>query len=523
MKKMKKIVALIMATVMMMGMCTIAHAEEKAVIGSISISNPAADTKYEIYKMFDLETYSATDGVYVYKVTDAWRAFVTSDVIGSKYFDLYDVNNTVETTDDIYVKIAEKAPGVAYTSAELEVAAEDIAQAALAYAEANAIAPIRTLPLENPDNTTSYTTSGLELGYYLVDSSLGALCDLTTIAPNASIKEKNTIPTVEKEVLVDANHNGAEDEGENWSDRNDANIGDTIQYKTIVHAKKGAHDYIVHDRMGVGLTLNKDSIKVTVGNNDLVKDTDYTVAFDVVNAADHNVICDFEITFAQAWLDTITKDTDILITYSALLNENALIYEEANKNATQLDYGDNLSTEFDVTNTYTYMFDIVKTDESNKLIVGAQFKLYEDADCTQEIALIDIGNSNYHVATGNQIAAADFVKATITVNAKEMVVIKGLANGTYYLKEMVAPNGYNKLDTPVQVVIAGSNLKGSVTNTSYNPEATGNHAIQVINKAGTLLPETGGIGTTLFYVFGAILMCGAAIILVVRKRMSNEM
>ena len=103
-----------------------------------------------------------------------------------------------------------------------------------------------------------------------------------------------------------------------------------------------------------------------------------------------------------------------------------------------------------------------------------------------------------------------------------MVVIKGLANGTYYLKETAAPNGYNKVDTPIEVVIDGSNLKGTVTNASYDPAATGNHAIQVVNKAGTLLPETGGIGTTLFYVCGAILMFGAAIVLVVRKRMSNE-
>ncbi len=516
MNKTKKIVALLLATVMMCGMTVTVFADESRVVtGSISISNPATDATYQIYQMFTLESYDATAGAYVYKVTDKWRDFVESDPVGSTHFELYDSDFEADndTSDDYYVRAKEGAT----------TAAADIAEAAIAYAEADdSITPIATLPITNSDDTKSYTVSGLDLGYYAVDSSAGALCNLTTVAPNSSLTEKNATPTIDKQVLVDTNHDGNVDDGEEWAEKNDANIGDIIQYKTTVHAKKGAHDYVVHDRMGVGLTLNEDSIKVMVGEQELRKDTDYTVSFEVEDENDPNVKCDFEIKFAQDWLDDkITTDTDIVITYSAILNEQALIYSEANKNATRLEYGEELFTEFDITDTFTFMFDVIKTDESNKLIVGAQFKLYFDLACEKEVILLDNGNATYHVATEKQSTAENFVAATISIDAKSKVVIKGLANGTYYLKETKAPTGYNLLTTPVPVIINNANLKGEIeTDLTYNPELDTNNAIHVQNKSGSLLPETGGIGTTIFYTIGGILVVAAVVVLVTRKRMS---
>ena len=516
MKRMKRLASLMLAMILAVMMILPVSAEEsatKVTTGSISISNPVEDITYEIYKMFNLISYDAEAKAYVYEVTDDWRNFVTTNEVGKRYFALYDGK---------YVKIAVNSETKKeYTKAELEAAAADIAQEALKYAEGN-IDPIATLPKDGEGGEKSYTVSGLDLGYYLVDSSLGALCSLTTVAPNSPVKEKNTIPTIDKDVLVDADHDGIADEGEKWAKSNDANIGDVIQYKTTIHAKVGAHDYVVHDRMGVGLTLDQNSIKIMVDDVELDKETDYTVVFDQQSHDGSNVVCDFEITFKQGWLDTIEKDTDIILTYSAVLNENALIYEEANKNATGLDYGDNLSTEYVVTDTFTFMFDVVKTDESNKAITGAEFKLYADEACEKEIVLVDAGNSTYHVATKTQKDAEGLNAATVKINTKNQVVIKGLANGTYYLKETVAPTGYNKLEEPVEVTIDGSNLKGNVLNGVYDPDASGNNAIQVINKSGTLLPETGGMGTTLFYAAGGVLVLAAVVVFVTKKRMSVE-
>lgn len=517
MKRMERLASLVLAMILAVMMVMPVSAEESAVkvtTGSISISNPVPDITYKIYKMFELKSYNAEAGAYVYEVTDDWEKFVTDNEVGKVYFALYDGK---------YVKIAvNPITESEYTKQELEAVAADIAQEALKYAEEENIAPITTLPKDGEGGNKSYTVSELDLGYYLVDSSLGALCSLTTVAPNSPVKEKNTIPTIDKDVLVDADHNGIADKGEEWAKSNDANIGDVIQYKTTIHAKVGAHDYVVHDRMGVGLTLDQNSIKIMVGDVELVKDTNYTVEFEQQSHDDSNVVCDFEIKFDQEWLNSIKKDTDIILTYSAVLNEKALIYQEANKNATGLDYGDNLSTEYVVTDTFTFMFDVVKTDESNKAITGAEFKLYADEECEKEIVLVDAGNSTYHVATKTQKEATGFHAATIKINTKNQVVIKGLANGTYYLKETVAPTGYNKLEDPVQVTIDGSNLKGNVLNGAYDPDASGNNAIQVINKSGTLLPETGGMGTTIFYAAGGVLVLAAVVVFVTKKRMSVE-
>ena len=299
MKRMKRLASLMLAMILAVMMILPVSAEEsatKVTTGSISISNPVEDITYEIYKMFNLISYDAEAKAYVYEVTDDWRNFVTTNEVGKRYFALYDGK---------YVKIAVNSETKKeYTKAELEAAAADIAQEALKYAEGN-IDPIATLPKDGEGGEKSYTVSGLDLGYYLVDSSLGALCSLTTVAPNSPVKEKNTIPTIDKDVLVDADHDGIADEGEKWAKSNDANIGDVIQYKTTIHAKVGAHDYVVHDRMGVGLTLDQNSIKIMVDDVELDKETDYTVVFDQQSHDGSNVVCGFEITFKQGWLDTI--------------------------------------------------------------------------------------------------------------------------------------------------------------------------------------------------------------------------
>ena len=489
MKHAKKFASLLLALVMVFALATTAFAADTN--GSITITNPVGGQTYNAYLMFELESYNTETGAYSYKITEDWREFVTTGA-GKDYF-------TVDSQDYVTLKT-----GV--TVENDSVAAANIAKAAVAYAAAKNLTPAATLPKDG-----SYTATGLTLGYYVVDSSLGALCGLTTTKPSATINEKNEVPTIDKVVK--------EDDGGAWGDSNTAQIGDTVEFKTTIHAKKGAQNYKLHDQMEAGLTLNKDSkdsIVVKVGETQLTKDTDYTVAFDVAckdkNGAD--ATCDFEITFSNDYLATITADTDIVVTYTAVLNGDAEIADATNDNDTVLDYGDNSHTEWDKTTTKTFMFDIIKTDSSLKVLNGAKFELYDAQTEGTKIALVKESDGVYRVATAAEKSAEGFTSAVIEAGK---ATVKGLDANTYWLEETEAPAGYNKLAGRVEVKIENSNLTTTMTGDTW---AEGNGGVQITNKTGTELPSTGGVGTTTFYVLGSVLVLAAVVLLVTKKRMS---
>ena len=487
MKKMKKLASLLLALVMILSMTATAFAANTN--GSITITNPAEGQIYNVYLMFELESYNSTTGAYSYKITEDWREFVT-DGAGKDYF-------SINTQDYVTLK-----DGVTVEDDSDTAAA--IAKAAVAYATSKNLSPAATLP-END----SYTANGLTLGYYVLDSSLGALCDLTTTKPSAIIQEKNEVPTPDKTVK--------EDSTGIYGDSNTAQIGDTVEFKTVIHAKKGAQNYKLHDQMEAGLTLNKDSIVVTAGDTDLAKGTDYTVAYEVTckDSQGNNAVCDFEITFSNDYLATITADTDIVVTYTAVLNENAEIADATNDNDTVLDYGDNSHSEWDKTTTKTFMFDIIKTDSSLKLLQGAKFELYDAQNGGNKINLVKNNDGTYRVATTQESADEGFTSAVIEAGK---ATVKGLdADTTYWLEEIEAPAGYNKLAGRVEVKMENSNLTTTMTGDIWKDD---NGGVQITNQTGVELPSTGGIGTTIFYVLGAILVLAAGVILVTRKRMS---
>ena len=486
MKHARKLASLLLALVMVFALATTAFAAEKN--GSITISHPVEGQTYNAYLMFELESYNAETKAYSYKITNDWKEFVTKGA-GKDYFSIHDQD---------YVTLKE---GVTVENDSEKAAA--IAKAAVAYAADKKLTPAATLPQGD-----SYTASNLTLGYYVVDSSLGALCGLTTTNPTATISEKNEVPAPEKTVKEDSGYGKS----------NTAQIGDTVEFKIVIPAKKGAQNYKLHDQMGAGLTLKQNSITVKAGDKKLAEGTDYTVAFDVPckDKNGNNATCDFEITFTDAYLSTITVNTDIVVTYAAVLNENAEIADATNNNDTVLDYGDGNHSEWNETTTKTFKFDIIKTNSNKEVLDGAKFELYDAQTGGNKIALVKKSNGVYRVATATEKSAEGFTSAVIEAGK---VTVEGLDAKTYWLQETEAPAGYNKLAGRVKVEIKGANL---TTTMEGNTWAEGNGGVQITNETGTELPSTGGMGTTVFYVLGSALVLGAVVLLVTKKRMSTK-
>ena len=490
MKHVKKLASILLALVMALALTATAFAEGET--GSITINDAVVGQTYTIYQILDLESYNTSANAYAYKATTAWNTFINRDDIKGTY---------VEVDAQGYVTWKGDADAAAF------------AKLAQKYAKDNSITNQGSVTATS--TTVSFT--GLDLGYYLVDTTLGTLCSLNTTNPDVVMEEKNEVPTNVKTV--------EEDSTGNYGQKNDADIGQTVNFKSTITAQPGAENYVFHDTMSAGLTLNKASIKVngvavTDGQGNDVAGDNYTVSYPSGDGSDG---CTFEIAFAQSYLDTITAATTITITYSATLNENAVIAGEGNPNTSTLSYGNSGdeshtpsgTTPPSETVTYTWDVDVfkyTKDGETEKALADAKFTLSKNADGSNPIALVSKGNNVYRVAkTGETDTVTE-----ITTDATGKFTIKGLDADTYYLTETAAPAGYNKLAGPVTIVI-GEN--GVVNGTTEAPQ--GVDEVKVLNQSGAELPSTGGIGTTIFYVLGGVLVVGAAVLLVTKKRMER--
>ena len=468
-KTFKKLFAALLAAALVLAMAVPAFAETNATKGSIKIDHTVSGETYTIYRMFKLDSYNAESNTYSYTVEPAWKPFFQDGVAGSEYITLDRQNHP--TWNAAKSQDSDKA---------------DFAKLALKWATENKV----SAAAESQTSTGSDVIfSHLDLGYYLVDSSLGALCGLNTTNPDVTITEKNGQPTIEKQVK----------NGDTWGTTNDAKIGDTVEYKVEIKVADGAQKYTVTDTMSKGLTFNNSSLKVTA--NDAVT-TDYTLT-PTTNG--------FTLVLPETYVSTLTKGTTIIVTYNATLNKDAVIDGDGNANEVKLSYGNHQNTVPSKVTTKSYQFDLVKVDgTTNKLLDGAEFEL---ADGETKLSFVKDTAGNYRVAA----AGEDGATTTITVkNGK--VNIYGLAGKTYTLTETKAPDGYNKLVTSETVNLAdGSKTHATIVGSVYK-----DGGVVVENHAGTVLPSTGGMGTTLFYVIGGGLMVAAVVLLVTKKRMEHK-
>lgn len=469
----RKLVSLLLAVVLTLGLAALGFAEGDN--GSITINDAVVGQTYTIYQILDLESYNASANAYAYKATTAWNTFINSGDIKGTY---------VEVDAQGYVTWKKGADAAAF------------AKAAQKYAKDNDIANQGSVTA----TTTTVSFTGLDLGYYLVDTTLGTLCSLDTTNPNVEMQEKNEVPTNVKTVEEDSNNT--------YGEKNDADIGQTVNFKSTITAQAGAENYVFHDTMSAGLTYT--GVTGITLNGTAVDASNYTVVTEGLTDG-----CTFEVRFTQAFCDTLKANDQIVISYSATLNENAVIAGEGNPNTSKLSYGDSSNTKYtpdSQTKTYTWDVDVFKytmDGETEKALADAKFTLSKSNDGSNPIALVSEGNNVYRVAKTGETGTV----TEVTTDATGKFTIKGLDADTYYLTETAAPAGYNKLAGPVTIVI-GEN--GVVNGTTEAPQ--GVNEVKVLNQSGTELPSTGGIGTTIFYVLGGVLAVGAVALLIAKRR-----
>ncbi|MCR4832266.1 MAG: SpaH/EbpB family LPXTG-anchored major pilin [Butyrivibrio sp.] len=483
MRGLKKVLTGILAATMIMGSAlnvSAATVTGTGEVGTITVENVQKGQTYDVYKIFDFELSSEANGtatgVYTISEDSAWYSFIKD----SGYFDI-DQNGYV-VADETFT----------------ESVAASFAKAALAYAKEKNIAPVATG--EADDNGLTFEKLGY--GYFLMDSSAGVLCSLDTSTPSLEIEEKNGVPTVDKEVK----------EGDDFGSSNDAEIGDTVEFRTTIKAKAGAQNYALHDTMTAGLTFDSSSVVVKVGDTTLTVGTDYTLVTEPTDG------CTFEIKFTDSFLNTITEAKDIVVYYSATVNADAVIASEANTNKTHLDYGEGSRTEDDTTTTYTYKFDIIKyTGTTDTKLAGATFSLYRDSQHTDVVKLVatDVANT-YRVATKDDTTTV----TKFTTDDAGQIFIQGLDEATYYLEEVEAPTGYTKLTSDIVVKITKKNgaADGYFTIYQNDKEVT---QVLVENKSGSLLPSTGGMCTTIFYIVGICLVVAACAYFIFRRKAAS--
>ena len=502
-KVIKKLLAALLAVAMLCAMAVPAFAASSSNDGKITINNAVSGQTYTIYRILELE-YDQTNNAYRYTAVAAWNAFINTRSSDLK------VDNATGTVTWVNSDKNNNSSAI-----------QNFADAAGKWASDNTIA---NDGFQKASGST-VTFTDLPLGWYLVVSSLsnGAICSIGTTDKEVTINEKNGAPTVDKEVLEDSTNT--------YGKGNDADVGDTVTFRATIKVTDGdPKNYVLHDKMSDGLTF-KGITSVTRTNagtstsDTLNENTHYTLKQGADVTVDPN--CTFELAFKE----NVLKPNDVVVVeYTAVINEKAVIGSTGNPNEATLEYKDGTRGTSSSTKTYTWKIDIYKYFQDSagtkKPLKDATFVLYrQNSSNTPEYAKISADKIEW---------GTEKEQATPLTSDKEgKIAISRLDADTYYLEETKAPTGYNPLTSPIEIKIEHSTMNETSASATitYKQQGTEDSAtnitstenrVEVENKTGTTLPSTGGMGTTLFYVVGGGLMVAAIVLLVTKKRMENK-
>lgn len=459
---MKKLIAILLTMILVLSFGAAALAEdvdtaEPAKNDSITVNGTKVGETYKLYKMFDLKVNSETEPTAYTYAVNADWASFFGE--GGAGADFVTINKVGAVTE-----VSDAAA---------------LAEAAAKFAKDKKA--LQTVKAE----TETVKFENLADGYYLITSTLGtkAMIETTPDKAAVTVNEKNPEDTIEKKVK----------EGESLGKENDAQIGDKVEFESTAKLVPGTRNVKITDTMTDGLTYNKD---LTIAG--LTEGTEYTV-----EETDHG----FVVTFVDSYIESLKAETSLTLSYSATLNTAAVVTGKDGKpvvdpqtNKTKVTFGDGTSSEEDQTTTTTHKFSVFKhaTNKTENL-AGAVFSLKKAGTV---VKLIKLDDNNYRVANGEETDAVD----TFTTVESGDIVIWGVdADNDYTLFESAAPAGYNKLAEEVKVTVDAGNATRA----------------DVENKSGNELPSTGGIGTTLFYVIGGLMVTGAVVVLVSKKRMEQ--
>ena len=542
MRRLSKILAFVIAIAMVLAMVLPVMA---AGTNSITVNVNFKDQKYKLYKLFNATVNSGREGQSdsgsESSVTDSGISYTLIDDTDhalSKEFTVTKADGSTATVKagDWFEYVNESDKNI-QIKAGADITTEEFRLWAQQYGQA-----VGDELTAASDNDTNIKWTGLDDGYYFITTTTGTLVTVDSVAPDAIVKDKNTPPTIDKTV--------EEDSSSEYQKQNDAEIGQTVNFKTVIYAKKGGSGYKLMDKMGTGITFDGvESIKVYKGSvapENLVENGNTT--WDAAAGGDYFAGADgdkeegaatFTLTFAQQYLDSLTADTELIVTYSATVNSDAVI-NTAIPNKTTLEYGNETHTAESETKTFVWGIDLLKKDgsDSSKKLADAEFvlcrKVTENGTDSIFYAKFDANQKLTGWTNADTETVANLVKKEKDYfTSKEATVLKtgadgkfavtGLDEGSYFLIEVTAPAGYNKLDHQTDVTVSSTVASdGTKLEKDLTSGTNGSTHVDVDNNQGTILPSTGGIGTTIFYVVGAILVIGAGVVLITRRRMKND-
>ena len=469
MRKIKQTLVMLLAAVMLLGTVTTAMAATAmSNKGSVKITNAVAGVTYKLYRIFDISGISG----------DNKAAFITNE----KW------NDAVRNFNLGFGEIVGNGVGSAVTIKNFnsDANAQALAEKVVEAAAANSIAPDATA---SSDASGEKLIESLQYGFYVMvsDRQGDTAARYTTFtvmrAAAVEVNEKNIkAPAIDKKV----------DNQQAIS----ADFNQVLNYTITVTAAAGTDTYTITDALPAQITLDTNSVTISKNGAALAINTDYTLT---------TAAGGFTLALTPAARAAL-KDNDVLVvSYQATLqpNENTL---NAYTNTATLSYGQDKSLS-DTADVFSGHITFEKRDNHSNILAGAKFVVKNDADDKYA----KLNGSGHTWAFGSWVDNEQQATVITTESNTAAVIVRGLKSGTYTLVETEAPTGY---------------VKGADTEVKINKEVNENNLLiglftttaTVINTVGSTLPETGGIGTTIFYIAGALLAVSAVALLIVKRR-----